>query len=485
MPTRSSSCRRRSTSFATRRRRWRGTIVDPRIRLTTRVARYVTLAKKRHRVALALSIEDNGPGIPGCDPRPDLLSARLGARRRQRARAHAGAGVHRAARRRHRVRSAPGRTVFTILLPLDPARRARAMSMTVTCAAHMNPRGRRDETRLDRRRRPLDSLGAREGARARGHRVQVVRLRPTRRCRRSRAGEPSVLVSDIRMPGESGLALLDKVKERDPQLPVIIMTAYSDLDSAVAAFQGGAFEYLPKPFDVDHARGADPARDGRGAGADAGRGRDGAASAGDPRSGAGDAGGVPRDRPAVAVERDGADHRRIGHRQGAGRAGAAPAQSARRRAVHRDQHGGDPEGPAGVRAVRPRARRVHGRAERAPRPLRAGRGRHAVPGRDRRHAAGPAGAAAARARRRRVLPGRRPRAAEVERSRDRRHAPESRGARAAGAVPRGSAPPAERRAAAAAAAARAAGGHRAARPALPAEERARSRRGAQALPTRR
>jgi two-component system, NtrC family, nitrogen regulation response regulator GlnG len=66
-------------------------------------------------------------------------------------------------------------------------------------------------------------------------------------------GQPSVLVSDIRMPGESGLILLDKVKERFPHLPVIIMTAYSDLDSAVAAFQGGAFEYLPKPFDVDHA----------------------------------------------------------------------------------------------------------------------------------------------------------------------------------------------------------------------------------------
>jgi two-component system nitrogen regulation response regulator GlnG len=65
--------------------------------------------------------------------------------------------------------------------------------------------------------------------------------------------EPQVLVSDIRMPGESGLALLTKVKEQFPQIPVIIMTAYSDLDSAVAAFQGGAFEYLPKPFDIDHA----------------------------------------------------------------------------------------------------------------------------------------------------------------------------------------------------------------------------------------
>ena len=65
--------------------------------------------------------------------------------------------------------------------------------------------------------------------------------------------EPQVLICDIRMPGESGLALLADLKERHPQVPVIIMTAYSDLDSAVAAFQGGAFEYLPKPFDVDHA----------------------------------------------------------------------------------------------------------------------------------------------------------------------------------------------------------------------------------------
>ena len=65
--------------------------------------------------------------------------------------------------------------------------------------------------------------------------------------------EPQVLVSDIRMPGGSGLELLAKVRERMPSLPVIIMTAYSDLDSAVSAFQGGAFEYLPKPFDVPKA----------------------------------------------------------------------------------------------------------------------------------------------------------------------------------------------------------------------------------------
>lgn len=65
--------------------------------------------------------------------------------------------------------------------------------------------------------------------------------------------EPQVLVSDIRMPGGSGIDLLAQVKERHPGLPVIIMTAFSDLDSAVSAFQGGAFEYLPKPFDLPKA----------------------------------------------------------------------------------------------------------------------------------------------------------------------------------------------------------------------------------------
>lgn len=69
------------------------------------------------------------------------------------------------------------------------------------------------------------------------------------------AGElpPQALISDIRMPGPSGLDLLARIKTLLPDLPVIIMTAYSDLESAVAAFQGGAFEYLAKPFDVDQA----------------------------------------------------------------------------------------------------------------------------------------------------------------------------------------------------------------------------------------
>jgi len=65
--------------------------------------------------------------------------------------------------------------------------------------------------------------------------------------------QPQVVVSDIRMPNGSGLDFLTEIKQKYPDIPVIIMTAYSDLESAVAAFQGGAFEYLAKPFDVDQA----------------------------------------------------------------------------------------------------------------------------------------------------------------------------------------------------------------------------------------
>jgi two-component system nitrogen regulation response regulator GlnG len=65
--------------------------------------------------------------------------------------------------------------------------------------------------------------------------------------------EPDVIVSDVRMPGRSGFDLLAELRERAPAVPVIITTAYPDLDSAVSAFQGGAFEHLPKPFDVDEA----------------------------------------------------------------------------------------------------------------------------------------------------------------------------------------------------------------------------------------
>jgi len=68
-----------------------------------------------------------------------------------------------------------------------------------------------------------------------------------------RSDAPDVLMTDIRMPGRSGLDLLKDIQVSRPGLPVIVMTAHSDLDAAVAAYQGGAFEYLPKPFDIDKA----------------------------------------------------------------------------------------------------------------------------------------------------------------------------------------------------------------------------------------
>ncbi len=67
------------------------------------------------------------------------------------------------------------------------------------------------------------------------------------------AGAPDVLITDVRMPGMSGITLLERLKEGNPDLPIIVITAHSDLDNAVAAYKGGAFEYLPKPFDIDEA----------------------------------------------------------------------------------------------------------------------------------------------------------------------------------------------------------------------------------------
>src|SRR5210317_1615788 len=68
-----------------------------------------------------------------------------------------------------------------------------------------------------------------------------------------RDNEPDVLITDVRMPGMSGLALLERLRNSRPDLPIIVITAHSDLENAVAAYKGGAFEYLPKPFDIDEA----------------------------------------------------------------------------------------------------------------------------------------------------------------------------------------------------------------------------------------
>lgn len=87
---------------------------------------------------------------------------------------------------------------------------------------------------------------------AAGHKTAVFESADSLLRRLSRE-QPDTIVSDIRMPGMDGLELLDRIRADNPQLPIIIMTAHSDLDSAVASYRGGAFEYLPKPFDVDEA----------------------------------------------------------------------------------------------------------------------------------------------------------------------------------------------------------------------------------------
>ncbi len=127
--------------------------------------------------------------------------------------------------------------------------------------------------------------------------------------------QPDVIISDIRMPGASGLDLLARIREQHPRLPVIIMTAHSDLDSAVASYQGGAFEYLPKPFDVDEAvslvkRANQHAQEQQGLEVAA----DPDPHPGNHRRSAGDAGSVSRHRALEPLQHHRADQWRIGYR---------------------------------------------------------------------------------------------------------------------------------------------------------------------------
>jgi two-component system nitrogen regulation response regulator GlnG len=197
---------------------------------------------------------------------------------------------------------------------------------------------------------------------------------------------PQILVSDIRMPGGSGLELLEKVKRAHPALPVIIMTAFSDLDSAVSAFQGGAFEYLPKPFDLPKA--VELIRRAM----------------------------QESQREDVSEQRSAATPEMLGQApamrelfRAVGRLAQAPLSvlitgetGTGKELVARALHRHSPRAalpfvalntaaiPAELleRTVRARGRRLHRRSQAPCRPLRAGRWRHPVPGRDRRHAGG-------------------------------------------------------------------------------------------------
>ena len=254
---------------------------------------------------------------------------------------------------------------------------------------------------------------------------------------------PDVLLTDIRMPGSSGIDLLREVR-----------VGASD---AAGHRHDRALGSAERRVRLRRRRVRIPAqavrhRPGRGAGAArrpdrAPRRRSADADARDPgvvRQGAGDAAGVPRHRPPVALQRGGADHRRVRHRQGAGGARAARAQPAAGQALRGAEHLGDSRRAARVGIVRTREGLVHRRRHAAPRPLRAGQRRHAVPRRNRRHVDAVADAPAARARGRRVLSRRRPDAGQGGRARDRRDAPEPRRARRARHLPRRPLSPPER-----------------------------------------
>jgi two-component system nitrogen regulation response regulator GlnG len=156
-----------------------------------------------------------------------------------------------------------------------------------------------------------------------------------------RDGYPRAIITDIRLPDADGLSVVDMLIRQSIEIPVIAMTAYSDLDQAVSAFQKGVFEYLPKPFDLDQVisvvdravanKDSRPQRQAKSGGSR-----------------------LLGESPAMQeVFRTIGRLSRNGQRQGGGGAGSASAQPSRQRALRCHQHRGDPRRAAGVRTVRP------------------------------------------------------------------------------------------------------------------------------------
>ena len=173
---------------------------------------------------------------------------------------------------------------------------------------------------------------------------------------------PDVLITDVRMPGMSGITLLERLRTTCPDLPIIVITAHSDLENAVAAYKGGAFEYLPKPFDIDEAielvRKAARLNGGT-AGADA-----------------------PSNAMASMIGQAPAMQevfRSIGRLSGSSMTVLITGESGTgKELVARALHDHSPRSHRPFRVVRPRERRIH-RGRRPPhRALRTGRWRHAV-----------------------------------------------------------------------------------------------------------
>ena len=176
-------------------------------------------------------------------------------------------------------------------------------------------------------------------------------------------GEGDLVITDVVMPDENAFDFLPRIKKLRPELPIIVMSAQNTFMTAIRASERGAYEYLPKPFDLKELTVDRRPRAGRAEGPPARRRppspRRSTHPAGRPL--AGDAGNLP---PAGAPDADrphGDDHRRVRHRQGAGGARAARLRQAPQRPVRRHQHGGDPARAHRIRAVRPREGRLHRR----------------------------------------------------------------------------------------------------------------------------
>jgi CheY-like chemotaxis protein len=292
------------------------TVTAPlRITLRTRSQRQFTIGEKRHRLVCRIDVIDNGPGIPP-ELRETLFMPMVSGRAEG-----TGLGLSIAQSIVHRhgglltCESRARRTCFSIFLPMEPDMRSTGSVWVV------------DDDQSIRwvLERALSQAGIAAG---------VLRRRGSM-LRRLAREQPDVVISDIRMPGIDGLELLRRIREEHPDMPVIITTAHSDLDSAVASYQQGAFEYLPKPFDIDEVvavteRALAQARENSRSGVRCER------YALEP---------VPEiigEAPAMqevfrAIGRlaqqqhHGAHQRRVGHRQGTGRPRPAPTQPARRR----------------------------------------------------------------------------------------------------------------------------------------------------------
>ena len=214
----------------------------------------------------------------------------------------------------------------------------------------------------------------------------------------SAQGDGDLVITDVVMPDENAFDLLPRIRKARPDLPIIVMSAQNTFMTAIRASERGAYEYLPKPFDLKELIAI-----------------------------VGRALAEPKERAPAAAKNEDFDciplvgrspamqeiyrvlarlmqtdltvmiSRRIRHRQGTRGARAARLRQAPQRTLRRRQHGGDPARPDRIRIVRPREGRLHRRQHAQLRPLRAGGRRHAVSRRDRRHADGSADAAAARA----------------------------------------------------------------------------------------